>query len=49
MTRGFLIFVWFYSASIVAQTVYNEFKPGQLWLDDKGNHITMHVGGIFVL
>lgn len=29
----------------VAQTTYNEFKPGQLWLDDKGNHINAHGGG----
>ncbi len=29
----------------MAQTTYNEFKPGQLWLDDKGNHINAHGGG----
>lgn len=29
----------------MAQTVYNEFKPGQLWLDDKGVHINAHGGG----
>ena len=30
---------------IVAQTTYNEFKPGELWLDNKGNHINAHGGG----
>ena len=29
----------------MAQTVYNKFKPGQLWHDDKGVHINAHGGG----
>lgn len=45
MRKIFLICLWFYAASIIAQTTYNEFKPGQLWLDDKGNHINAHGGG----
>lgn len=45
--RGFLlIYIWFYAASMMAQTEYNEFQPGQLWLDDKGNNINAHGGGI---
>lgn len=40
-----LITVFFYSYLMVAQTAYNEFKPGALWLDDKGNHINAHGGG----
>ena len=30
---------------MMAQTVYNDFKPGELWLDNKGNHINAHGGG----
>ena len=41
----FLIYVWFYATTMIAQTNYNEFKPGELWLDDKGVHINAHGGG----
>lgn len=40
-----LIAIFFSSCLMTAQTTYNEFKPGQLWLDDKGNHINAHGGG----
>ena len=43
-TRIFLILFWSCYFSI-AQTTYNQFKPGELWLDDKGNHINAHGGG----
>ena len=43
-TRIVLILFWSCYFSI-AQTVYNEFKPGQLWLDEKGVHINAHGGG----
>ena len=45
MRKIFLIYIWFFAVSMMAQTTYNEFKPGQLWLDDKGNHINAHGGG----
>lgn len=45
MRKIFLIYIWFFAASMMAQTTNNEFKPGQLWLDDKGNHINAHGGG----
>jgi hypothetical protein len=45
MRRIFLIYVWFYTASILAQTPNSEFKPGQLWLDNNGVHINAHGGG----
>lgn len=45
MRRIIIICIWFYATPMVAQTVYNEFKPGQLWLDDKGVHINAHGGG----
>jgi hypothetical protein len=45
MRKIFLIYIWIYAASMMAQTTYNEFQPGQLWLDDKGNHINAHGGG----
>jgi hypothetical protein len=45
MRRIIIICIWFYATSMMAQTVYNEFKPGQLWLDDKGVHINAHGGG----
>jgi Glycosyl hydrolases family 43 len=48
MRRIFLIFVWFYAATLVAQTTYNRFKPGEIWLDDKGNAINAHGGGFLV-
>lgn len=45
MKRIFQIVVWFYCTFIMAQTTNNIFKPGELWLDDKGNHINAHGGG----
>ncbi|MCH5716458.1 hypothetical protein [Niabella hibiscisoli] len=29
-----------------AQQKLQHFKPGELWMDDKGNHINAHGGGI---
>lgn len=43
--RFSFLFILFCSCFSIAQTTYNEFKPGQLWLDDKGNHINAHGGG----
>ncbi len=44
--KGVLLFIVFLSSyCMIAQTTYNEFKPGELWLDDKGNHINAHGGG----
>ncbi|MCF8321597.1 MAG: glycoside hydrolase family 43 protein [Flavobacterium sp.] len=40
-----LISICFFSYSSIAQTTYNEFKPAEKWLDDKGNHINAHGGG----
>ncbi len=37
-----LLFLYYF---IAAQTPIKEFKPGELWLDDKGNHINAHGGG----
>jgi hypothetical protein len=45
MKKILLIYIWFYAASMIAQTTYAEFKPGELWLDDKGVHINAHGGG----
>jgi hypothetical protein len=43
-TRIVLILFWSCYFSI-AQTTHTQFKPGELWLDDKGNHINAHGGG----
>ncbi len=34
------------SASVLAQKRLQAFKPGALWMDDKGNHINAHGGGV---
>ncbi|WP_114793220.1 glycoside hydrolase family 43 protein [Niabella yanshanensis] len=34
------------SAGVQAQQKLQQFKPGALWMDDKGNHINAHGGGI---
>lgn len=39
-----IILFGFYSY-LAAQTQYNKFTPGKLWLDDKGVHINAHGGG----
>lgn len=45
-TRGVLLFVLFFNCYFsIAQTNYSEFKPGELWLDEKGHHINAHGGG----
>lgn len=41
----FQITVLFYSSFIIAQTSYNQFNPGELWLDNNGVHINAHGGG----
>lgn len=47
--RGKLLFTLFLSCYfLMAQTSNSEFKPGQLWLDDKGNHINAHGGGFLL-
>ena len=45
MKRIFLIYIWFYATSMIAQTPNTEFKPSQLWLDNNGVHINAHGGG----
>ncbi len=45
-TKGIIhITIFFCSYFMASQTVYSEFKPGELWLDDKGNHVNAHGGG----
>lgn len=45
-TKRILVIALFFSSYfLIAQTTYNEFKPGQLWLDNNGNHINAHGGG----
>jgi hypothetical protein len=39
------LFILTCSCFSIAQTTYNKFTPGELWLDDKGNHINAHGGG----
>jgi hypothetical protein len=45
-TRSSLLLLLFFSSFFIsAQTSYNEFKSGELWLDNNGNHINAHGGG----
>ena len=43
---GVLFFLLLSSAALKEQITYDSFKPGQLWLDNKGTHINAHGGGI---
>lgn len=45
--KAIILFILFVSSyfSMIAQSTYTEFKPGELWLDDKGVHINAHGGG----
>ncbi|WP_310378858.1 glycoside hydrolase family 43 protein [Flavobacterium sp.] len=46
MKKGFLLVAFFFSSYfMIAQTVYDKFKPGEVWLDHKGNLINAHGGG----
>jgi hypothetical protein len=44
-TKTILLIALFSRFFIIAQTAYSDFKPGELWLDDKGCHINAHGGG----
>lgn len=43
-----LIALFLSSYFMIAQTKYAKFKPGEVWLDDKGNPINAHGGGFLV-
>ncbi|QBN20315.1 glycoside hydrolase family 43 protein [Flavobacterium nackdongense] len=43
-----LIVLLFSSYFAIAQTAYTNFKPGEVWLDDKGNAVNAHGGGFLV-
>ncbi|HAH56249.1 MAG TPA: beta-glucanase [Flavobacterium sp.] len=45
MRKIFLIYIWFFSATMMAQTINDQFKPGKLWLDNKEIYINAHGGG----
>ena len=45
-TKAILVITLFFSCHLmIAQTAYSKFKPGKLWLDDKGVQINAHGGG----
>src|SRR3989304_1846842 len=43
---GVLVILFLSNALIAQQTIYKNFHSGGIWLDNNGNHINAHGGGI---